>query len=75
MSKYRKLWYYLEDNCLGTETLSFSDIYMICGGEVNSEFMDCRRECEDFGFSIQRIDMNRRTVTFARNAGNIRRRR
>ncbi len=68
MSKYDKLWYYLKDNCLSTERLSFDDIYRICGAHVDTAFMEHKHECERYGLSVMKIDMKSRTILFSRNA-------
>lgn len=68
MSKYEKLYNYLRESCLGTETLTFDEIYRICGAYVDSEFISRKKELEAYGFSVVRINMKDRTVLFTRNA-------
>lgn len=68
MSKYTKLWNYLRDNCLSTETLTFTEIYRICGASVDDSFMMHKKELEDYGLSVVRINLRDETVLFTRNA-------
>lgn len=75
MSKYTKLWRYLSESCLGTETLTFDEIYNICGAYVDDAFMQYKSELENYGLSVVRINLRDRTVLFTRNASNMRYRR
>ena len=75
MSKYTKLWNYLKDSCLGTETLTFDEIYGICGASVDDAFMQHKYELEQYGLSVVRVNLRDRTVLFAHNASNVRYRR
>ncbi len=75
MSKYTKLWNYLKDSCLGTETLTFDEIYSICGAYVDDSFMRAKHELENYGLSVVKINLRDRTVLFSRNASNMRYRR
>ena len=68
MSKYKKLWLYLKDNCMGTETLTFDEIYRICGATVDFSFKDYESELRNYGISIMKVNLNNRTVLFSRNA-------
>lgn len=63
-----KLIDYLKVSCLGTETLTFDEIYTISGLHVDHRFMNRKKELESYGFSVVRIDLNSRTVRFTRNA-------
>lgn len=68
MRTYRTLVKYLERTCLSTEKLTFDEIYRISGCSVDSEFVDSRRYFEHEGFTVVKIDLRTRTVTFARKA-------
>lgn len=62
-----KLWKYLRDNCLGTEVLTFDEIYNISGNHVDYEFMEHKRDAEQYGITVMKVDLNKRTVLFSRN--------
>ena len=68
MRTYRTLVNYLERTCLSTEKLTFDEIYRISGYPVDSEFIDSKRYFEFEGFTVVKIDMRTKTVTFARKA-------
>ena len=68
MKSYKKLLNYLEDSCLGTEVLTFDEIYRICGERVDTDFIDSKSTFERYGFSIKKINTGNRTVLFSRNA-------
>ena len=68
MRKYEKLWNYLRENCLSTETLTFDEIYRICGASVDDSFMQYKKDLESYGLSVVKINLRDRTVLFARNA-------
>ena len=65
---YEKLWNYLSNSVLSTETLTFDDIYRIANVDVDSSFLNRKRDCERYGITIMKINMRDRTVLFARNA-------
>ena len=66
MKRYDQLLRYLKDNCLGTEVLTFSEIFSICREHVDSDFIAAKSDFERYGFKIRKIDMNARTVLFSR---------
>ncbi len=65
--KFIKMWNYLKENCLGTEVLTFDEIYHMTGEHVDSEFIDSKRDGEQYGISVSKIDLKSRTVLFSRN--------
>lgn len=68
MATYRTLVNYLERTCLSTEKLTFDEVYRISGSRVDSEFIDNKRYFEFEGFTVVKIDLKNKTVTFARKA-------
>ena len=68
MANYRTLVNYLERTCLSTEKLTFDEVYRICGARVDSEFIDNKRYFEFEGFTVVKINLRDKTVTFARKA-------
>ena len=66
-NKYKQLWLYLRDNCIGNEVLTFDEIYNLTHSFVDSEFMDHKRDGEQYGISVIRIDLKSRTILFSRN--------
>lgn len=68
MANYRQLIHYLNDSCLSTKSLTFDEIYHLCGERVDTAFIDNKRYFEREGFTIVKINVGSRTVTFARKA-------
>ena len=66
MTVFRKLWLYLQDQCVTTEILTFDDINCICGHNVDNTFMKYRKEAEEYGISVVKVDLRNRKVHFAR---------
>lgn len=64
MSKYEKLWNYIEEN--GTESLSltFDEIAQIAGVPLDHSFLNYKRELEEFGWKTAKISMKNRSVSF-----------
>lgn len=64
MSKYEKLWNYIEEN--GTESLSltFDEIAQIAGVPLDHSFLNYKRELEEFGWKPAKISMKNRSVLF-----------
>ena len=66
MQDYRKLLKYLESQCLGTEVLTFDEIYNICGVKIDHTFIDKKQYFKRNGFEVTRINLSKRTVLFSR---------
>ena len=68
MANYKQLIYYLNDSCLTTKTLSFDEVRRLTGAPTDASITNDRRIFEREGFSIVRVDIGKRTITFARDA-------
>lgn len=64
MSKYEKLWNYIEEN--GTESfiLTFDEIAQIAGASLDHSFLTYKKELEDFGWKVAKISMKNKSVLF-----------
>lgn len=64
MSKYKKLWNYIEEN--GTESLSltFDEISQVAGVPLDHSFLTYKKELEEFGWKAAKISMKNRSVSF-----------
>ena len=67
MRKYEKLWDYLKNNCITTETLTFDEIRRISGSDVDDSFIQYSKDLSMYGLSVVRVDLRSRTVMFTRN--------
>ena len=64
MSKYEKLWNYIEES--GTESLSltFDEISQVAGVPLDHSFLTYKKELEKFGWKPAKISMKNRSVSF-----------
>ena len=50
MSKYTKLWEYLKENKSDDYILSFDDIKIILGFELDHSFLNYKKEANEYGY-------------------------
>ena len=64
MSKYKKLWNYIEEN--GTESLSltFDEISQVAGVPLDHSFLNYKKELEEFSWKAAKVLMKNRCVLF-----------
>ena len=66
MSKYDPLWEWIAENGTGNFTLSFEEISRIAGVSLDHSFLNCKKELQAYGYSVDRISMKKKTVAFKR---------
>lgn len=66
MSKYIKLWEYVEKHCSDNMTLTFEEIAHILGFELDHSFLKYKKELTEYGCEVGKISMKNRTVAFSR---------
>ena len=66
MSKYDKLWKYVDKNCVDDLTLSFTDIEKIVGIKLDHSFLNNKKELFEYGCAVKKISMKQETVLFVR---------
>lgn len=66
MSKYDKLWEYVEKCCLKKLTLTFKEINNILGFEIDHSFLKYKKELAEYGCEVEKISMKNKTVDFAK---------
>lgn len=66
MSKYTKLWEYLKENKSDDYTLSFDDIKIILGFELDHSFLNYKKEANEYGYEVKKISLKERTVIFSK---------
>lgn len=64
MSKYEKLWKWIEIN--GTENfkLTYAKIEEIAGIPIDHSFLTYKKELQEYGFKVGKISMKEQTVSF-----------
>ena len=64
MSKYEKLWKYIEENGTESFSLTFDEIAQIDGVPLDHSFLTYKKELEEFGWKVTKISMKNKTVAF-----------
>ena len=66
MSKYDKLWKWIEENGGDDFKLSYAKIEKIAGLPIDHSFLKYKKELADYGFEVKKIYMKEQTVAFRR---------
>lgn len=64
MSKYEPLWKWIKNNRINNFKLSFEEIESILGFGIDHAFLSYKKELLEYGFSVAKISMKEKTVTF-----------
>jgi hypothetical protein len=64
MSKYERLWKYLQTNGSLTLKLSFEEIKTITGFYIDHSFLTYKKEASQFGYTVGKISMKEKNITF-----------
>lgn len=67
MSKYDKLWEYVEGQEGNELTLTFDEIGTIAGIPLD-QFLNCKKELVPHGWEVAKISLKQKTVRFKRLA-------
>lgn len=66
MSKYDKLWKYVEDQEGDELALTFDEISAIAGISLDHSFLNYKKELLPHGWEVGKISMKQKTVHFRR---------
>ena len=66
MSKYEKLWKYVQESNKSQMTLTFDEIGLISGVPLDHSFLKYKKELSEYGYAVGKISMKERTVLFLR---------
>ena len=66
MSKYDKLWEYVEAQEGDRLDLGFDEIGEIAGVPIDHSFLNYKKELLAHGWQVEKISMKRQTVSFRR---------
>ena len=66
MSKYDKLWNYIQENSSDSFMLTFDEIENILGLPIDHSFLKYKKELLRYGYKVVRISMKGHTVMFER---------
>jgi hypothetical protein len=67
MSNYDKLWNHIIKENKQTLVISFDEIKSINGIEIDHSFLNFKKELLQYGFSVGKISLKKRTVEFHKN--------
>ena len=71
MSKYSALWEYIFASGKDELSLSFDEIGQICGFPIDHSLLTYKKELSGFGWSLKKVSMKEKTVTFEREKGAV----
>ncbi len=66
MSKYEKLWKYIQESDKSQLVLSFEEIGEIAGAPLDHSFLKYKKELTESGWEVSKISMKAQTVLFSR---------
>lgn len=66
MSKYNRLWKYIQSLEKNSISLSFSQIEQIAGVPIDHSFLNSKKELADYGWQVDKISMKQQSVKFSR---------
>ncbi len=64
MSKYERLWCYLERCNKAEYLLSYDEIKMILGFSIDHSFLTYKKEANEYGYEVGKISLKEKTVRF-----------
>jgi len=64
MSKYEKLWKYLQTNGNSALKLTFEEIKAIIGFDIDHSFLTYKKEAGQFGYQVGKISMKEKHIMF-----------
>ena len=67
MSKYNKLWEYIEKSNKQHLTLTFEEINSIAGVPLDHSFLKYKKELLEYGYKVEKISMKEKKVSFIKN--------
>ncbi|MBN2837038.1 MAG: hypothetical protein JXR48_18945 [Candidatus Delongbacteria bacterium] len=67
MSKYDQLWKHIANENKQTLILSFDEIKIINGIEIDHSFLNYKKELIRYGFFVGKISLNNKTVEFLKS--------
>ena len=69
MSKYDPLWNYLKKNNEKNYKLTYDEIKNILGFEIDHSFLEYKKELENYGYVVVKINMKNKMVEFNKLGG------
>jgi hypothetical protein len=64
MSKYEKLWQFLQEENQEKYKLSYEQIKGILGFDIDHSFLTYKKEAKEYGYEVLKISMKEKVVYF-----------
>lgn len=64
MSKYEKLWKYLSENGKDCYELSYEEMKVILGFEIDHSLLKYKKEAVEYGYEVKKISIKNRKIFF-----------
>lgn len=64
MSRYARLWAYLQSSGSPQLTLTFDALAQIAGTPLDYSFLNCKKELSGYGYEVGKISMKEKTILF-----------
>ena len=64
MSKYIKLWEFIQKKDSSSIKLTFDEIKEILGVSIDHSFLNYKKELVDYGYQVMKISLKEQTVIF-----------
>ena len=64
MSKYDKLWEFVQKNGSTQIKLAFEEIHDILGIEIDHSFLNYKKELAQYGYQVGKISLKEKTIVF-----------
>ena len=71
MSKYNKLWKYIQESGKSQLILTFDEIGEIAGVPLDHSFLKYKKELSEYGYEVGKISMKAQTVLFIKKQEEI----
>lgn len=66
MSKYIRLWEYVEKKDSPSIKLTFDEIIVILGAPIDHSFLNYKKELVEYGYQVTKISLKEQTVAFSK---------
>jgi hypothetical protein len=66
VSKYDKLWEYVQKTGIQSLKLSFDEISDIAGIGLDHSFLNYKKELLQYGYQVEKISLKEKTVLFSK---------
>jgi len=66
MSKYNKLWEFIQNKDSSEIKLTFDEVKEILGVSIDHSFLNYKKELVDYGYQVMKISLKEQTIIFTK---------